>query len=92
MIRAPKKTKTQTKRTASKPTVKTLTRKEQYDRDNTKGLYIKLNKKTDADILEALNEVKNKQGLVKALLRLNGYGDRDKAPSASEILKALSEE
>ena len=50
----------------------------EYDKANTKGLYIKLNKKTDADIIEALSECNNKQGLIKRLLRLNGWGDRDK--------------
>lgn len=49
----------------------------QYDKANTVGLYIKLNKKTDADIIEALNECENKQGLIKRLLRLSGWGDRD---------------
>ena len=53
----------------------------QYDKANTVGLYIKLNKKTDADILAALESVSNKQGLIKALLRVNGYGDKSKAPS-----------
>lgn len=46
-----------------------------YDRQNTKGVYLKLNKKTDADIIDALAEVENKQGLIKNLLRLSGYGD-----------------
>lgn len=69
MLRAPRKKTAKTK---------TLTRKEAYDKANTKGLYIKLNKKTDADIIEALSECDNKQGLVKRLLRLNGWGDRDK--------------
>ena len=41
----------------------------EYDKANTKGLYIKLNVKTDADILEALSSVKNKQGYIKALIR-----------------------
>lgn len=40
-----------------------------YDEANTKGLYIKLNIKTDADIIEALSSVKNKQGYIKALIR-----------------------
>lgn len=56
-------------------------KKKAYDKANTKGLYIKLNVKTDADILEALSSVKNKQGLIKALLRVNGFGDKSKAPS-----------
>lgn len=40
----------------------------QYDKANTVGLYIKLNKKTDADILAALEDC-NKQGYIKALIR-----------------------
>ena len=36
---------------------------------NVKGLYLKLNKKTDADIIEALENSKNKQGYIKALIR-----------------------
>ena len=62
--------------------------KAKYDKSNTKGLYIKLNKKTDSDIIEALAKCSNKQGLIKALLRVNGYGDRAKAPGATEMLEA----
>ena len=40
-----------------------------YDRRNTKGLYLKLNKKTDADIIEYLESVDNVQGLLKQLIR-----------------------
>lgn len=40
-----------------------------YDRKNTKGLYLKLNKKTDADIIEYLKRVDNVQGLIKRLIR-----------------------
>lgn len=46
-----------------------------YNKSNTVGVMIRLNKKTDADILEALSDVENKTGLIKSLLRLNGYGD-----------------
>ena len=60
MLRAPRKKTAKTK---------TLTRKEAYDKANTKGLYIKLNKKTDADIIDFLETVGNKQGLVKSLIR-----------------------
>lgn len=41
---------------------------EKYDQANTVQLKLKLNKKTDADILAFL-EGKNKQGLIKELLR-----------------------
>ena len=40
-----------------------------YDRENTKAVYIKLNKRTDADILAALDCSGNKQGLIKAAVR-----------------------
>jgi len=39
------------------------------NKSNTKGIYLKLNRKTDADILRLLDEVKNKQGYIKALIR-----------------------
>lgn len=43
-----------------------------YDKEHTKGIYLKLNKKTDADILEYFaNYCGNKQGLIKKLLRYN---------------------
>ena len=40
-----------------------------YDRENTKGIYLKLNKNTDADIIAALEASDNKQGMIKAALR-----------------------
>jgi hypothetical protein len=40
-----------------------------YDAEHTTRLYVKLNNKTDADILEHLKTVDNKQGYVKALIR-----------------------
>lgn len=40
-----------------------------YDKAHTKGLYIKLNKTTDADILQHLQEVENVQGYIKELIR-----------------------
>lgn len=40
-----------------------------YDKKTAKGLYLKLNAGTDADIIELLNETENKQGLIKELLR-----------------------
>lgn len=44
-------------------------RSDRYDRKNTTRLYIKLNNNTDADILEALSKIDNKQGYIKALIR-----------------------
>ena len=40
-----------------------------YDKDHTKGIYLKLNKETDADIIGYLEEVENVQGLIKSLIR-----------------------
>ena len=40
-----------------------------YDAENTKRVFIKLNLKTDADILEQLEKVGNKQGYIKELIR-----------------------
>lgn len=42
-----------------------------YDKDNTVQVKIKLNKKTDSDILEILNVVSNKQGYIKELIRID---------------------
>lgn len=41
----------------------------QYAIDNTTQVKLKLNNKTDADILAYLSAVTNKQGLIKQLLR-----------------------
>ena len=40
-----------------------------YDKSNTKGVYLKFNKTTDADILEYLKSVDNVQGYIKNLIR-----------------------
>ena len=40
-----------------------------YDKENTIRFTIKLNKKTEADIIEKLNSVDNKQGYIKRLIR-----------------------
>lgn len=42
---------------------------EKYDATNTQQVRLKLNKKTDADILERLEQVGNKQGYIKELIR-----------------------
>lgn len=42
---------------------------ERYDKENTIRITIKLNKKTEADIIEKLNSVGNKQGYIKRLIR-----------------------
>lgn len=40
-----------------------------YDKENTIRLNLKLNKTTDADILEKLSQVESKQGYIKELIR-----------------------
>jgi hypothetical protein len=40
-----------------------------YDQQNTRLIQLKLNKKTDADILEKLDSVENRQGYIKHLIR-----------------------
>lgn len=40
-----------------------------YDSENTTQVKLKLNKVTDADILEKLQEVKQKQTYIKKLIR-----------------------
>ncbi len=40
-----------------------------YDKANTTQIKMKLNNKTDADILEHLDKQKNKQGYIKQLIR-----------------------
>ena len=42
---------------------------DRYDRAHTVRVAIKLNKKTDADILAQLGRQDNKQGYIKALIR-----------------------
>lgn len=40
-----------------------------YDKSHTKGVYLKLNTRTDADILSKLSKVENVQGYIKQLIR-----------------------
>ena len=47
-----------------------------YDQNNTKVVTLKLNKTTDADILEQLERCDNKQGYIKELIRKDIMGGR----------------
>lgn len=42
---------------------------ERYDKANTIQVKLKLNKNTDADIIERLDSVDNRQGYIKELIR-----------------------
>ena len=44
-------------------------------KDNTKGIYLKLVKTTDADIIQRLAGVDNKQGYIKDLIRADILAD-----------------
>lgn len=50
------------------------TPRERYDKKYAKGVYLKLNQKTDRDILDKLDEVNNKQGYIKELIRRDMEG------------------
>ena len=43
--------------------------KNKYNKANTKQVILRLNLKTDADVLEKLEEVESKQGYIKELIR-----------------------
>lgn len=40
-----------------------------YDAENTMQVHLKLNRRTDEDVLEKLDSVPNKQGYIKELIR-----------------------
>lgn len=40
-----------------------------YDKENTRQVHLKLNRRTDGDVLEKLDSVPSKQGYIKELIR-----------------------
>lgn len=40
-----------------------------YDREHTRQIHLKLNRRTDGDVLEKLDSVPSKQGYIKELIR-----------------------
>lgn len=50
--------------------------REKYDAENTVQIKLKLNKKTDAEILAKLADVENKQGYIKELILKDIGGKR----------------
>lgn len=40
-----------------------------YDKANTRQVHLKLNLRTDADVIKALDSVESKQGYIKGLIR-----------------------
>ena len=57
-----------------------------YDKANTKSVFLKLNIKTDADILEYLDTVGNKQGYIKELIRKDMNGSHESTAPSNQIL------
>lgn len=60
-----------------KTTEAQLRAQDRYDKANTQKIVLKLNKRTDADILEKLEDVGNKQGYIKKLIRQDIERSRD---------------
>lgn len=56
---------------------------DEWSKKNTKGIYIKLCKSTDADIISWLDDHNNKQGYIKELIRADM---RDKIIITAECL------
>ena len=48
-----------------------------YDKKFTTRVYIKLNKKTDDDIIRKLGSIPNKQGYIKGLIRRDMQSGHD---------------
>lgn len=42
-----------------------------YEKEKCIQVHLKFNKETDSDVIDILSQVKNKQGFIKALIRLN---------------------
>lgn len=42
-----------------------------YDAENTRQIHLKLNRRTDDDVLKKLDSVLNKQGYIKNLIRVD---------------------
>ena len=40
-----------------------------YDKANTRQIHLKLNCRTDADVIKALDSAESKQGYIKSLIR-----------------------
>lgn len=59
----------ETEGTGMKASEAQLRAQAKYDKANTRDIKFKFNLKTDADILEKLDSVPNKQGYVKDLIR-----------------------
>ena len=62
-----------------------------YDKANTKSIFLKLNIKTDADVLQYLETVGNKQGYIKELIRKDMNGSEAPAAPKNQIIEGSFE-
>ena len=54
---------------ANKSTESQIRASVKYNKENTVQISLKLNRSTDAELIDSLNRVKNKQGYIKELIR-----------------------
>ena len=54
---------------ANKSTESQIRASVKYNKENTVQISLKLNRSTDADLIDSLNRVKHKQGYIKELIR-----------------------
>lgn len=54
---------------ANKSTESQIRASVKYNKENTVQISLKLNRTTDADLIESLNRIANKQGYIKGLIR-----------------------
>lgn len=54
---------------ANKSTESQIRASVKYNKENTVQISLKLNRSTDADLIDSLNRVANKQGYIKELIR-----------------------
>lgn len=56
---------------ANKSTESQIRASVKYNKENTVQISLKLNRSTDADLIDSLNRIANKQGYIKELIRRN---------------------
>lgn len=54
---------------ANKSTESQIKASIKYNKENTVQISLKLNRTTDADLIDSLNRIENKQGYIKELIR-----------------------
>ena len=63
---------------------------EKYDKEHTKGIYLKLNLRTDLDIIRWLWEQPSKQGAIKRLIREEiAHKNAEKAGSGNVVRRIV---